>query len=453
MKIYGLNELPQALERLRRNADTLQDVEAAVSGIIEAVRENGDSALFKYTKAFDGFALSAGNIRVQREEINAAYRQVPEALLQTLKRSASNIRAFHMCQKREGFETKDGGAVIGRLVLPMRRAGVYVPGGKAAYPSSVLMNIIPAKIAGVEQVVMVTPPGKTGDIEPLTLVAADVAGADMILRIGGAQAVAALAYGTESVPKVDVITGPGNAYVAAAKRAVYGRVGIDMIAGPSEVLIIADETADPRYIAADFLSQAEHDEQAASVLLTTSAQLARQKAAAEIEKQLEALPKKAIAAQSVRDYGTVIVVDSLAQAFDIANDFAPEHLEIVTKDPRADMRRVKNAGAVFLGAFSPEPLGDYFAGPNHVLPTSGAARFSSPLSVDDFVKKTNYVYYDREALAACYRDISCGLRRRKGWKRTPEAHPSDLRRRTKPMRKADIERNTSETKIRLSLNP
>jgi histidinol dehydrogenase len=287
----------------------------------------------------------------------------------------------------------------------MQRAGVYVPGGKAAYPSSVLMNIIPAKIAGVENIVMVTPPGKDGCIEPLTIVAADIAGADMILRIGGAQAVAALAYGTQSVPKVDVITGPGNAYVAAAKREVYGIVGIDMIAGPSEVLIIADENADPRYVAADFLSQAEHDEKAASVLLTPSRKLAEE-AVDEIEKQLSQLERNAIAAKSVADFGTIVVTRSIDEAFDIANTFAPEHLEIMTDAPRQYLGKVKNAGAVFLGAFSPEPLGDYFAGPNHVLPTSGTARFASPLSVDDFVKKTNYVYYDRQSLKACYNDIA-----------------------------------------------
>jgi len=404
MRIYRSSEIEAVKARLMRSASVEAEVALTARGIIEDVQTRGDEALFDYTRRFDGFELTAENIRVSREEIGAAYKKVDAALLKTLKRSAENIRAFHELQKREGFEKKDGGAVTGRLILPMQRAGVYVPGGKAAYPSSVLMNIIPAKIAGVSEIVMTTPPGKTGEIEPLTLVAADMAGADMILRIGGAQAVAALAHGTASVPRVDVITGPGNAYVAAAKREVFGQVGIDMIAGPSEVLIIADESANPAYIAADFLSQAEHDEKAASVLLTASESLAI-KAADEIERQLKLLPRKDIAEKSVQDYGTVVVTESLDEAFDIANEFAPEHMEILTDNPKQYLGKVRNAGAVFLGEYSPEPLGDYFAGPNHVLPTSGTARFSSPLSVDDFVKKTNYVCYDRQALEACYNDI------------------------------------------------
>ncbi len=404
MRIYSSSEAAEAIARLKRKSEDDPRVVESVRAIVSDVRQNGDKALIEYTARFDGFTLTPDNIRVTKVELEAAYAKVPEALLGTLKKSAANIAAFHELQKREGYERKVDGAVTGRLVLPMQRAGVYVPGGKAAYPSSVLMNIIPAKIAGVEEIVMVTPPGRDGSIEPLTLVAADLAGVDTILRIGGAQAIAALAYGTESVPKADVITGPGNAYVAAAKREIYGEAGIDMIAGPSEVLIIADDTANPAYVAADFLSQAEHDEKAASILLTPSQTLA-QKAAAQIEKQLALLPRREIAAQSVADFGTIIVTETLEEAFDIANTIAPEHLEIMTAEPMRLLSKVKNAGAVFLGAYSPEPLGDYFAGPNHVLPTSGTARFSSPLSVDDFVKTTNYIYYDREALESCYNDI------------------------------------------------
>ena len=404
MRLYDYSEIPLVKERLDRKSETDERIVSTVRDIVSDVRKNGDAALFSYTKKFDGFDLNAGNIRVTKQEIDTAYKAVAPELLDTLKRSAANIAAFHAQQKREGFELDNGGAVTGRLVRPMNRAGVYVPGGKAAYPSSVLMNIIPAKIAGVGEIIMVTPPDQNGGIEPLTLVAADIAGADTILKIGGAQAVAALAYGTDSVPKTDVITGPGNAYVAAAKRDVFGQVGIDMIAGPSEVLIIADENANPAYIAADFLSQAEHDEMAASVLLTPSNELAM-KASEEIDRQLGLLPRRDIASQSVANFGTIVVTETLDQAFDLANDIAPEHLEIMTDNARELLGKVKNAGAVFLGAYSPEPLGDYFAGPNHVLPTSGTARFSSPLSVDDFVKKTNYVCYDRQSLAACYNDI------------------------------------------------
>jgi histidinol dehydrogenase len=404
IKIYDSSDIESVRNRLSRKASVEDDVLDAVRGIIRNIIQKDDKALFEYTKRFDGFELNADNIRVTQDEIDAAYSQISDDLLNTLKKSAENIAAFHKLQKREGYERNSDGAVTGRIVLPMQRAGVYVPGGKAAYPSSVLMNIIPAKIAGVEQIVMVTPPGKTGVIEPLTLVAADMAGADLILKIGGAQAVAALAYGTDSVPKVDIITGPGNAYVAAAKREVYGVVGIDMIAGPSEVLIIADDSANPAYVAADFLSQAEHDEQAASVLLTPDRTLA-ERAAEEIERQLQELPRRDIAAHSLEDYGTIVLTATIDEAFDIANSIAPEHLEILTVNPKANISKVKNAGAVFLGEYSPEPLGDYFAGPNHVLPTSGTARFSSSLSVDVFTKTMNYVCYDRQSLADCYQDI------------------------------------------------
>lgn len=432
MRIYNARDISTVKQRLERKATVEQDVLDAVRKIITNVQRDGDDALFRYTQRFDGFGLCKDNIRVTKQEINEAYKEVSESLLGTLKKSVENIEAFHTMQKRDGFRQEVGGAVTGRLILPMQKAGVYVPGGKAAYPSSVLMNIIPAKIAGVEEIIMVTPPGKDGCIEPLTLVAADIAGADTILKIGGAQAVAALAYGTQSVPKVDVITGPGNAYVAAAKREVYGQVGIDMIAGPSEVLIVADENANPKYIAADFLSQAEHDEKAASVLLTPSEQLAKE-AAEEIERQLAQLPRKAIAEKSVSDYGTIVVTGSINEAFDIANDFAPEHLEILTDNPFEHLNKVKNAGAVFLGEYSPEPLGDYFAGPNHVLPTSGTARFSSPLSVDDFIKKTNYVCYDKASLQACYKDIE----------RFAEAEGLDAHARSAGIRFKDLEEETS----------
>ncbi len=405
MRIYKLSDIEEVKNRLGRITDEDKQINSVVSDIISDIKKRGDEALFEYTKKFDGFELNEENIRVSKEEIDAAYKSISQELISTLEKSAKNIKAFHEKQKREGYECNTDGTVTGRLIIPMQRAGVYVPGGKAAYPSSVLMNIIPAKIAGVEEVVMVTPPGKNGIIEPLTLVAADIAGADTILKIGGAQAVAALAYGTKSVPRVNVVTGPGNAYVAAAKREVYGSVGIDMIAGPSEVLIIADENANPAYIAADFLSQAEHDEKAASILITISKNIA-DRTAEEIERQLNLLPRKKIAQQSIEDYGTIILTDTLNEAFEIANEIAPEHLEILTEDPWEGLKLVKNAGAVFLGEYSPEPLGDYFAGPNHVLPTAGTARFSSPLSVDDFIKKTNYICYNRQALKKCYNDIS-----------------------------------------------
>lgn len=404
MKICNISEAGEAILRLKRKAETDESVVITVRQIIRDVETNGDKALFEYTRRFDGFDLNKENIHVSQNEIFDAYDHVPKSLIKTLENSAANISAFHKLQRRQGFERSDNGAVTGRLVIPVQRAGVYVPGGKAAYPSSVLMNIIPAVISGVREIVMVTPPDKDGRIEPLTLVAAHMAGANIVIRAGGAQAIAALAYGTESVPRADVITGPGNAYVAAAKREVFGTVGIDMIAGPSEVLIIADNNANPAYAAADFLSQAEHDEQSASILLTPSLEFAK-KATAEIERQLALLPRREIAEQSVKNFGTVLVTDSLEQAFEIANEIAPEHLEILTADPKQHLAKVRNAGAVFLGEFSPEPLGDYLAGPNHVLPTSGTARFSSALSLDHFVKTTNYVYYDEKSLRACYDDI------------------------------------------------
>ncbi len=404
MRIYESNNIKAVWKRLNRKADLQEEARSVVEEIISAVRKRGDSALFEFTERFDGFSLNEKNICVTKEQISEAYSSVPDDLIGTIRKSAGNILAFHQKQKRNGYELNDNGAITGRLVLPVKRAGVYVPGGKAAYPSSVLMNIIPAKIAGVEQVIMVTPPGKTGAIEPLTLVAADIAGADVILKIGGAQAIAALAYGTCSVPKADVITGPGNSYVAAAKRAVFGIVGIDMLAGPTEVIIIADESASPAHIAADFLSQAEHDEMAASILLTNCERLAK-KAATEIKRQLDTLPRKEIAMRSVDNFGTIVLTQTIDEAFDISNEYAPEHLELLLLDPLKHLNKVKNAGAVFLGSYSPETVGDYFAGTNHVLPTSGTARFSSPLSVDSFTKTINYVYYDKESLKKHRADI------------------------------------------------
>lgn len=404
MRIYESNDIKAVWDRLNRKPLLRQSITGKVREIIAAVSKEGDLALFDYAKRFDGFELNAQNIRVTKREIDKAYTLVSDELIDTIKKSARNIAAFHQPQKRRGYELKEGGALTGRLVLPMRRAGVYVPGGKAAYPSSVLMNIIPAKIAGVKEVIMVTPPRKTGVVEPLTLIAADIAGADSILKIGGAQAIAALAYGTDSVPIADIITGPGNAYVTAAKREVFGKVGIDMLAGPSEVLIIADETANPVYVAADLLSQAEHDEMAASVLLTPCKELAR-KTALEIDRRLDSLPRRDIAKQSIDNFGTIVVTESVDEAFEISNAYAPEHLEIIVREPAKQLSKVANAGAVFLGSYSPETLGDYFAGTNHVLPTSGTARFSSPLSADSFTKTVNYVYYDKESLEKCRGDI------------------------------------------------
>ncbi len=404
MRIYDTSQIKLVYERLKRKSGSDEEIIKSARQIIKDVAVSGDDALFRYTKMYDGFELDKSNIRVTEDEIANAYQIVPDVLIGILKKSAANISDFHEMQKREGYRLGSGGALTGSVMLPMRRAGVYVPGGKAAYPSSVLMNIIPAKIAGVEEIIMVTPPGRDGQIEPLTLVAADIAGADVILKIGGAQAIAALAYGTQSVPKADIITGPGNSYVAAAKKEVFGEVGIDMIAGPSEVLIIADDSANVKYVAADFLSQAEHDEMAAGILVTPSRALA-ENAAREIERQLSMLPRKDIASKSVLNYGTIIVTSSIEEAIDIANEIAPEHLEILTDDPWRDFKKVRNAGSVFLGEYSPEPLGDYFAGPNHILPTAGTARFSSPLSVDNFMKRMNYVCCDRQSLAACCNDI------------------------------------------------
>lgn len=372
----------------------------AVKEIVADVKKEGDAALLRYTQQFDGAALVPGQLRVTAEELQAAYGQVEESFTTAIRAAAANIRAFHARQKRSSWmDLQPDGTILGQIIRPLKRVGVYVPGGKAAYPSSVLMNVIPAQIAGVPEIVMVTPPstgGKEG-IDPYILVAAAEAGVSEIYRVGGAQAIAALAFGTESIAPVDKICGPGNIYVALAKREVYGAVDIDSIAGPSEIVVLADETAEPAYVAADLLSQAEHDEMASAILVTPSEGLAGA-VAAEVERQLQELPREAIARSSVENYGAIIVVDSMKEGISVVNRLAPEHLEIVTEDPMELLGSIENAGAIFLGPYSSEPVGDYFAGPNHIIPTNGTARFSSPVDVDDFIKKSSLIYYSKEAL-------------------------------------------------------
>ena len=373
--------------------------------ILLNVRTNKDEALFKYTKDFDKADINASNIVVTKEEIEEAYTKVDPALVDVIRKSLRNIKEYHEKQKQYSwFDSKPDGTILGQKVTPLARAGVYVPGGKAAYPSSVLMNVVPAKVAGVEQIIMCTPPDHEGKVYPTTLVAANEAGVDVVYKAGGAQAIAAMAYGTESIPKVDKICGPGNIYVALAKKAVFGYVSIDSVAGPSEILVIADETANPRYVAADLLSQAEHDEMASAILITTSSELAN-KVSAEIDGFLKELSRSEIISKSLDNYGYILLVDDINEAVSVANDIASEHLEIVTKDPFNVMTKIKNAGAIFLGEYSSEPLGDYFAGPNHVLPTNGTAKFFSALSVDDFIKKSSIISYSREALEAIHNDI------------------------------------------------
>ncbi len=390
---------------LKRSPNNYSEYESTVNGILEDVRKDGDRALFDYTLKFDRFPLSADNIKVTREEIDAAYGLMDDGLTDVIRRSADNIRAFHEKQLRNSwFEPKGDGTILGMKLTPIGRAGVYVPGGKAAYPSSVLMNVIPAKVAGVGEVIMTTPPDAQGRINPGTLVAADIAGVDTIYRAGGAQAVAAMAFGTQSVPKVDKLTGPGNIFVALAKKAVYGYVGIDSIAGPSEILVLADGTANPRYVAADLLSQAEHDELASAILITTSKELAEQ-VSAQVDALTEKLSRKEIIRKSLDNYGYILLAESMEDAIDAANEIASEHLEILTADPYQVMTKIRNAGAIFLGEYSSEPLGDYFAGPNHILPTNGTAKFFSPLNVDDFMKKTSIISYSREALERVHKDI------------------------------------------------
>lgn len=390
---------------LKRSPNSYGKFEAAVNDILLNVRTNKDEALFKYTKDFDKADINASNIVVTKEEIEEAYTKVDTALVDVIRKSLRNIKEYHEKQKQYSwFDSKPDGTILGQKVTPLARAGVYVPGGKAAYPSSVLMNVVPAKVAGVEQIIMCTPPDHEGKVYPTTLVAANEAGVDVVYKAGGAQAIAAMAYGTESIPKVDKICGPGNIYVALAKKAVFGYVCIDSVAGPSEILVIADETANPRYVAADLLSQAEHDEMASAILITTSSELAN-KVSAEIDGFLKELSRSEIISKSLDNYGYILLVDDINEAVSVANDIASEHLEIVTKDPFNVMTKIKNAGAIFLGEYSSEPLGDYFAGPNHVLPTNGTAKFFSALSVDDFIKKSSIISYSREALEAIHNDI------------------------------------------------
>lgn len=390
---------------LKRSPNSYGKFEAAVGEILSNVRANKDAALFKYTKDFDKADINASNIVVTKEEIEEAYTKVDPKLVNVIRKALKNIKEYHEKQKQYSwFDSKPDGTILGQKVTALSRVGVYVPGGKAAYPSSVLMNVIPAKVAGVEQIIMCTPPDHEGKVYPTTLVAANEAGVDVIYKAGGAQAIAAMAYGTESVPKVDKICGPGNIYVALAKKAVFGYVSIDSVAGPSEILVIADETANPRYVAADLLSQAEHDEMASAILITTSNELA-QKVSDEIDSFLKELSRSEIISKSLDNYGYILLVDNIDDAVDAANEIASEHLEIVTKDPFNTMTKIKNAGAIFLGEYSSEPLGDYFAGPNHVLPTNGTAKFFSALSVDDFIKKSSIISYSRNALEEIHNDI------------------------------------------------
>lgn len=390
---------------LKRSPNNYGQYADTVNEIVENVRANGDTAMFDYTKKFDGADITAENLRVTQEEIDEAYTKVSPEVLEVIRKAIVNIRSYHEKQRQYSwFDSQPNGTILGQKVTALSRVGVYVPGGKAAYPSSVLMNILPAKVAGVEQIVMVTPPGKDGKVNPGTLVAANEAGADVVYKVGGAQAIAALAFGTESIPKVDKIVGPGNIFVALAKKAVYGYVSIDSIAGPSEILVIADETANPRYVAADLLSQAEHDELASAILVTTSEALA-DAVSKEVDAFVQQLSRKEILEKSLENYGYILIAEDLSQAVDIANEIASEHLEIVTKNPFEVMTQIKNAGAIFLGEYSSEPLGDYFAGPNHVLPTNGTAKFFSPLSVDDFIKKSSIIYYSRQALEPVKDDI------------------------------------------------
>lgn len=390
---------------LKRDPNNYQEYEAAVRQIVDDVRERGDEAVSAYTEKFDGVRITPETIRVTEAEIEEAYGLVDKELVGVMERSAKNIREYHEKQRQYSwFDSRPDGTLLGQKVTPLESAGVYVPGGKAAYPSSVLMNILPAKVAGVPRIVMVTPPEKNGKVHPVTLVAAHLAGATEVYKVGGAQAIAALAFGTGSIPRVHKITGPGNIFVALAKKAVYGHVSIDSIAGPSEIMVIADETANPRFVAADLLSQAEHDELASAILVTTSRELAEQ-VSAEAEQFVERLSRKEILRKSLDNYGYILVVDTLEDAIETANEIASEHLEIVTKNPFEVMMRVKNAGAIFIGEYSSEPLGDYFAGPNHVLPTNGTAKFFSPLGVDDFIKKSSIIYYSKEALEPIHKDI------------------------------------------------
>nr|WP_288555193.1 histidinol dehydrogenase [uncultured Mediterraneibacter sp.] len=390
---------------LKRSPNQYGQYEERVQAILDRVKEEKDQALFAYTEQFDHAKITAENIKVTEAEIQEAYTQVDENLLEVVRKALKNIESYHAKQMQYSwFDSKPNGTMLGQKVTALQRVGVYVPGGKAVYPSSVLMNIMPAKVAGVEEIIMTTPPGPDGKVNPTTLVAAHEAGATVVYKVGGAQAIAALAYGTESIPKVDKIVGPGNIYVALAKKAVYGHVSIDSIAGPSEILVIADETANPRFVAADLLSQAEHDELASAILVTTSEDVANA-VNEEIEGFLKVLSRSEIIKKSLENYGHILLAENLEEAIETANEIASEHLEIVTKDPYQVMMKIRNAGAIFLGEYSSEPLGDYFAGPNHILPTNGTAKFFSPLSVDDFLKKSSIIAYSKEALEAVHKDI------------------------------------------------
>ena len=408
MRIVNLTEetrkniLKDLLKRSPSNFGSYADT---VEKIVNDVRDRGDEALFGYTKQFDKADINAGNVLVTKEEIEYAYTQVDEKLIEVIRKAKENSRTYHEKQRQYSwFDSDPKGIMLGQKVTALESVGVYVPGGKAVYPSSVLMNIMPAKVAGVKNIIMTTPCNSEGEVYATTLVAANEAGATAIYKAGGAQAIAALAYGTESIPKVDKIVGPGNIFVALAKRAVYGHVSIDSIAGPSEILVIADETANPRYVAADLLSQAEHDEMASAILITTSKELA-EKVSAQVDEFIKVLSRKEIIRKSIDTYGYILLADNMADAVEAANAIASEHLEIVTANPFDVMTRIKNAGAIFIGEYSSEPLGDYFAGPNHVLPTNGTAKFFSPLSVDDFIKKSSIIYYSREALEEVHEDI------------------------------------------------
>ena len=390
---------------LKRSPTNYGDFQDKVDAIIKNVRDNGDKAVFDYTAQFDKAEINADNILVTEEEIKEAYEEVDDELIKVIRKAIKNIRDFHEKQiQKSWFETREDGVMLGQKVTPMETCGVYVPGGKAVYPSSVLMNIVPAHVAGVKNIIMTTPPGKDGKVTANTLVAAKEAGATKVYKVGGAQAIAAMAFGTESIPKVDKIVGPGNIFVALAKKAVYGNVSIDSIAGPSEILVVADETANPRYVAADLLSQAEHDELASAILVTTSMELA-EKVSKEVDGFLQVLSRSGIIKKSLDNYGYILVVDTMDEAVETANNIAPEHLELVTANPFEVMTKIRNAGAIFIGEYSSEPLGDYFAGPNHILPTNGTAKFFSPLGVDDFIKKSSIIYYSREALKKAHRDI------------------------------------------------
>ncbi len=408
MRIVELNNQTKGelLEKLlKRSPSNYGEYEKTVADIIANVRDRKDEALFEYTAKFDHFDITDKTIKVTREEIDEAYKALDDRFIEVIKKSAENIRVFHEKQKRNSWiDTKEDGSILGQRIIPIEISGVYVPGGKAAYPSSVLMNVVPAKVAGVERIIMCTPPSKDGKVNPGTLVAADIAGVTEVYKVGGAQAIAAMAFGTESVPKVDKITGPGNIFVALAKKACFGYVSIDSIAGPSEILVIADETANPRYVAADLLSQAEHDEMASAILITTSKELA-QKVSDEVAEFTKKLERSEIINKSLDNYGYIFVAENMEDVVDAANAIASEHLEIITANPFEVMPRIKHAGAIFLGTYSSEPLGDYFAGPNHILPTNQTARFFSPLSVDDFVKKTSIIAYSEEGLRKVHEDI------------------------------------------------